>query len=47
MLMFMEAMLSITYDSPDMNELKNKIQESHERSIEIALEEIVNEIYSR
>ncbi|CAD8094551.1 unnamed protein product [Paramecium sonneborni] len=45
MMMFLEGMMSINYENQDLNDLKQRISESHDRQIELALEEIVNEIY--
>ncbi|KAM3142226.1 hypothetical protein pb186bvf_005635 [Paramecium bursaria] len=45
MMMFLEGMMSINYENNDLNDLKQRISESHDRQIELAVEEIVNEIY--
>jgi hypothetical protein len=54
MMMFLEVftifliwkgMMSVNYENNDLNELKNRISDSHDRQIELALEDIVNDIY--
>ena len=37
--------MSVNYENGDLNELKARISESHDRQIELALEDIVNDIY--
>jgi hypothetical protein len=39
--------MSVQYENQDLNELKQRISESHDRQIELALEELVNEIYGQ
>lgn len=44
-MMFLEGMMAVQYENNDLQELKQRISESHERQIEVALDEIVNDIY--
>lgn len=46
MMMFLEGMMSVNYENNDLNELKQKISESPDRQIELALEDIVNEVFT-
>lgn len=39
--------MAVNYENSDLNELKTRITESHDRQIELALEEIVNDIYTQ
>jgi len=45
--MFVEGFLSVNYDNQNIKELKEKILESHERTIDIALDEITVEIFEK
>lgn len=38
--------MSIHYENEQLEELKNKISDFHDREIELAMRDIVNEIYT-
>eukprot|EP01017_Pseudomicrothorax_dubius_P025477 TRINITY_DN2758_c0_g1_i1.p1 TRINITY_DN2758_c0_g1~~TRINITY_DN2758_c0_g1_i1.p1 ORF type:complete len:252 (-),score=59.13 TRINITY_DN2758_c0_g1_i1:94-804(-) len=44
---FLETMLAVEFESGDMNALRGKILDAHEKTIEVAIEEIVDDIYTK
>lgn len=42
---FYESMAGVEFENQDLMQLKNKIGESHEQQIALAIQDIVNEIY--
>ncbi len=45
--MFLESLLVISYDNSVMNDLKYKISEAHEKTIDLALDDLTTEIYEK